>query len=294
MKIGLIDVDYHNYPNLALMKLSAYHKGKGDDVEWVNPLFGDYDIIYQAKVFTFTKDDNSIYKTKKLVKGGTGYDLSSKLPDEVEHTFPDYSLYDIKNTAYGYLSRGCPRGCPFCIVAQKEGKCSQKVANLSEWWNGQNNIKLLDPNITACADFPELMQQLIDSKAWVDFSQGLDIRLMTDEKLDLLNRVKTKMIHFAWDNPDDKITPKMLEKYVDKISGTYRKKRVYILTNFNSTHEQDLMRVYKLRDMGYDPYIMIYQKWAAPKITHKLQRWVNNKFIFRTVEVFGDYKGGKK
>lgn len=187
------------------------------------------------------------------------------------------------------MTRGCPRGCDFCIVKDKEGKASKKVADLSEWWNGQKNIVLLDPNITACPQFKELMQQLIDSKAWIDFTQGVDIRLMTDDKVELFNQCKTKMIHFAWDNPNDAITPKMLEKYVDKFKGTFRNKKVYVLTNFNSTHAQDLMRVYTLRDLGYDPYVMVYEKWSAPRETRLLQRWVNNKFVFRKCERFEDY-----
>lgn len=293
MKIGLVDVDGHNFPNIALMKLSTYHKAMGDEVEWVEPMFGEYDIVYKAKVFTFTKDDNEVYNASRIIKGGTGYDMTSKLPADVEHCYPDYAMYGIENTAYGYLTRGCPRGCPFCIVKNKEGQTSYKVANLDEWWRGQKEIVLLDPNITACPNFEELMGQLIESKAWVDFTQGLDIRLMTDAKASLLNECKVKMFHFAWDNPNDTITPQLLERYVDKFKYTFRRKRVYVLTNFNSTHEQDLMRVYRLREMGYDPFVMIYEKWKAPLKTKHLARWVNNKFIFRRIERFEDYDSSK-
>ena len=292
MNIGLVDVDNHNFPNLALMKLSAYHKSLGDNVEWANALFGEYDIVYQAKVFTFTRDDDICYNSKTIIRGGTGYDLTSKLPDNVEHICPDYSLYNIYDTAYGYLSRGCPRGCDFCIVKDKEGKQSIKVADLGEWWNGQRNITLLDPNITACKQCEELLMQLADSKAWIDFTQGVDIRLMTDRKAELFNSCKIKMIHFAWDNPNDTVTPKLLRQYVDAFKLDSRHKRVYVLTNFNSTHEQDLMRVYALKDMGYDPYVMIYAKWNAPAITKKLQRYVNNKFIFYSCENFDEYCKG--
>ena len=290
MRIGLVDVDSHKFPNLALMKISAWHRQRGDTVEWADPSIF-YDVVYKAKVFDgiYTKDDLRSYSCDKLIEGGTGYDLTSKLPPEIESCFPDYSLYGITDTAYGYLSRGCPRGCPFCIVGEKEGKQSYKVADLSNFWNGQKEIKLLDPNITACPDYFELMQQLADSKAWVDFTQGLDIRLMTDAKAEALNRVKYKMIHFAWDNFNDKIVEEKLKQYADVWKGTYRRRRVYILTNFGSTHEQDLYRIYKVKELGYSPYVMIYNKPSAPQITRRLQRWCNSPFIFRTCEDFKDY-----
>lgn len=279
MRIGLVDVDGHNFPNLALMKLSTYHKHLGDTVEWANSL-EKFDKIYMAKVFTFTKDDTFAYQCEDIVRGGTGYDLTSKLSAEVEKMFPDYSLYDCENVAYGYLTRGCPRGCPFCIVAKKEGKKSYKVADLKDFWNGQKEIKLLDPNILACPDWKDLMQQLIDSKANVDFTQGLDIRLMTSEKAGLIRQCKVKMLHFAWDNPNDLLTLEKLKEYCDAFGLTQRKKSVYVLTNYNSSHEQDLWRVNVLRELGYTPYVMIYDKFNAPKITRLLQRYVNNRYIF--------------
>ena len=138
MRIGLVDVDGHNFPNLCLMKLSAYHKAKGDEVEFAIPLL-PYDRIYMARVFddTYTHDDLTAYQCDDIRKGGTGYGLDNSLPYEVEHMFPDYSLYGITDTAYGFLTRGCPRGCHFCIVGRTEGLASRKVANLSEFWNGQ-------------------------------------------------------------------------------------------------------------------------------------------------------------
>lgn len=288
MKIGLVDVDGHRFPNLALMKISSWHKGAGDTVEWAGSL-EHYDKVYMAKVFTFTNDDLQAYRTEKFIKGGTGYDLASKLPEDIERCYPDYELYGIKDMAYGYLTRGCPRQCPFCIVGQKEGTNSYKVADLPQFWSEQRYIKLLDPNIIACPDWENLLGQLADSGAWVDFTQGIDIRLMTDEKAAAINKVKYSMLHFAWDNPADMGTLEKLKEYRSVWKGSQRNRSVYVLTNFDSTHEEDLYRVYALRELGYDPYIMIYDKIHAPKETRYLQRWVNNKRIFRTIKYFKDY-----
>lgn len=300
MKIGLIDVDGHNFPNLPLMKLSAHHKRKGDAVEWYNPLLAwkyPYDKVYMSKVFTFTPDYLHPVNASEIIRGGTGYyypDGGQPLPPEIEHIYPDYSLYSewTKDTAYGFLTRGCPRGCEFCIVGDKEGRRSRKVANLSEFWHGQKNIVLLDPNTIACPDWKDILQQLIDSKSWVDFSQGVDIRLMTEEKAEMIKRIKVKNIHFAWDRYEDKnkIIPKF-RMFKELTGWDKRKMTVYVLVNYDTTIEQDLERIYTIRDMGYWPYVMIYDKehTKSNDTVRKIQRWVNMRAIFTTVERFEDY-----
>ncbi len=295
MKIGLIDVDGHNYPNLALMKLSTWHKAQGDEVEWWWG-FSEYERVYMSKVFdeTYTPDIPEPLNAKEIVKGGTGYGLDIKLPDEIEHIYPDYSLYPelTKDTAYGFLTRGCPRGCHFCIVAGKEGRKSIKVADLSEWWNGQKNIVLMDANILACSQHGELFQQLIDSKAWVDINQGMDCRLLTKQNIEAINRLKLREIHFAWDYMrESKAVLRGLELYASlatrKPHGRYA--TVYCLTNYDTTMEENLYRIYTLRDMGYDPYVMIYDKPHAPREVRLLQRWCNNRLIFRAEPDFNKY-----
>lgn len=302
MRVGLIDVDGHNFPNIPLMKLSAWHKTRGDHVEWYQPLFsGHMDRVYMSKVFNFTPDYQYYVNADEIIKGGTGYSYPTggePLKSEIEHIYPDYGLYPTltKDTAYGFLTRGCPRGCEFCIVKTKEGKRAVKVADLAEFWNGQKNIVLLDPNLIACKEWAELLQQLIDSEAWVEVSQGLDIRMMTEEKAEMITRLRIKRVHFAWDRYQDKktIVPKF--KMFKELTGWDRRKMaVYILTNFDTTFEQDLERVYTIRDLGYDPFIMIYDKDKLPSAhpIRQLQRWVNNKFVFTKVETFDKYLGSK-
>ena len=296
LKIGLIDVDSHNFPNLCLMKLSAYHKAAGDTVEWWRP-FRRYDIVYKSRVFTdtYSKDEITVRNAARVIKGGTGYGTDNALPYNVEHTRPDYSLYpQFSGTAYGFLSRGCPRNCGFCIVSGKEGRKSVKTADLSEFWDGQKEIKLMDANLLACADHENLIEQLAQSRALVDFTQGLDIRLVNRDNISLLNRVRTKAVHFAWDNPNEDLTGHF-QRFLDFTTvKSSRNRRVYVLTNYGSTHEQDLYRVNTLRAMGFDPYVMIYERPTAPPITRHLQRWVNNKRIFYTVNDFSDYLPAKR
>ena len=164
------------------LKISAYHKAKGDEVEPWFPM-NHYDKVYMSKVFPGSADVDTVIYADEVERGGTGYfypDGGPPLPEEIEHIFPDYGLYPeaAAGRAYGFLTRGCPRQCGFCIVGKKEGTVSRQVADLSEFWNGQREIKLLDPNILACKDRERLLGELAASGAWVDFTQGLDVRLI--------------------------------------------------------------------------------------------------------------------
>jgi hypothetical protein len=304
MKIGLIDVDGHHFPNLALMRISSYHKSKGDEVEWwINDLF-HYDIIYMSKIFSnqYSPDVPEPINADVIIKGGTGYAITNidgkeiydkskdrVLPEEIEHCFPDYSIYPQFNFAVSLTSRGCPRGCSFCHVASKEGRKSVKVANVSDFWNGQSEIQVLDPNITACPDKRELFRQYMETGAIIDFNQGLDIRLINQDDINDINKMRLKVIHFAWDKPEDDLEPKF-QMFSEKFRRKSNIAMVYCLTNFNSTMEQNLYRIYTLRDLGYDPYVMIYDKPNAPKEIKQLQRWCNNKFIFKSCKKFEDYQ----
>lgn len=310
MRIGLIDVDGHNFPNLCLMKLSAYHKSKGDTVEWWWSDLVHYDVVYMSKVFSdaYSPDVPEPVNAEKVVKGGTGYaielidgkevyrkELDHDLPDEVEHIYPDYSLYPeytgwgqplTKQVAYGFLSRGCPRGCAFCHVAPKEGKRARKVADLSEFWRGQGKIVLSDPNLLACRDREDLLDQLRESGAKVELNQGIDARLITPEIATMLAEIKLVSAHFAMDTMKD-MEPviKGLRNYIEAYKATgkkwgWRKAMVYVLTNFDTTHAQDMERIKAIQAVGAWPYVMVYNKPSAPKITRRLQRWTNNIMLY--------------
>lgn len=305
MNIGLYDVDSHNYPNLPLMKISAWHKARGDDVEFVIPI-KHYDKIYVSKVFgdEYSQISNVCLRADEIVYGGTGFaitvengkevyhkDRDKSLPYEIEHIYPDYSLYPnlTKDTAFGFLTRGCCNNCDFCIVSKKEGMYSQKVADLSEFWRGQKNIDLLDANLLACKDRVGLLEQLIESNARVDFTQGLDARFITEEIAKLLKRVNKKRVHFAFDfMKNERAIIRGLEIYKRVVGGADSDSVVYILTNFNTSIEEDLYRVQEIRRLGYLPDIRVYRKPSAPQLIKDLQRWCNNRILFRSCE-FMDY-----
>lgn len=313
MKIGLIDLDNTRFPNIALMKISGFYKSLGCDVDWYSPFEGHYDKVYISRVFSFTPDYAYYIDADEIIKGGSGYAISvgpdgkevydpakdTPLPPEIESTYPDYTLYPeaTKDTAYGFLTRGCPRGCGFCIVGAKEGRCSRQVAQLSDFYSGQKNIVLCDPNILACKDSVKLLKELAETKARVNFNQGLDIRLMTEEKAKLIDQIRVKEIHFAWDRYEDKniILPKLkmfAEICHHKAHG--HKATVYTIVNYDTTIEQDLERIYTLRDLDYWAYVMIYDKQHAAPEYKRLQRWCNMRAVFGAIPNFEDYKKSKR
>ena len=292
MKIGLIDVDSHNWPNLAIMKLSAYHRARGDNVSWVWSFVEHFDLVYKSRVFddTYTQEEPTFPNADKVICGGTGYDLTNRLPDEVEHICPDYSIYPQYQHAYGFLTRGCPRGCHFCIVGEKEGRRSVQVAQPDEFLRGQKILKLLDPNLLACGDHERILQDLAGCGARVDFTQGLDARLLNPDNVQLLRAVKMKRLHLAWDREED--SDAVLRGITLLTAGGLRPWRfiVYVLTGYDTTLEFDLHRVYTLRRLGINPYIMIYNKPQASRVLKDLQGCVNNRWIWARCDTFEKYE----
>lgn len=310
MNIGLVDVEKYNnpqkiFPNIPLMKISAWHKSIGDNVEWLE-IGKHYDKVYVSKVFSFSKDfPGLLINANEVIYGGSGYAISlvagkeiydkekdKPLSQEIENMFPDYELYGITDTAYGFITRGCPRGCFFCHVKDMQGTTPHRVARLSDFWNGQKNIVLLDPNITAFCGWKAVFQELIDSKAFIDFSQGLDIRCMTKEKTEMLMQMKIKLLHFAWDRYEDGkwIKPK-LKEFREISNWDKNKVVVYVLTNYDTTIQQDLERVMYIRSLYLHPYIMRYDKEHIPKrhILNALARWCNMPAVFWKYQTFEEY-----
>ena len=291
MLIGLHDSDNTGFPNFALMKLSAYHKAQGDAVEWWNPLL-TYDRVYSSKVFTFTPECQ--YLPENTIKGGTGYGIMDELPEAVDAMFPDYSIYPKCDHAIGFLTRGCIRKCPWCIVPKKEGV----VRSYRTWREvkrpDSRDIVFMDNNVLACQHGLEQIEDMGGQDVRVDFNQGLDARLITDDVAKLLARLKwIRQLRMAAD------TDTMLDVALAAIDrlGKYGVKPykvfVYVLVQDIESAER---RVLKLREIGADPFAQPYRDFTTnaepPKEQRDFARWVNHKAIFKTVKTFEEYKGG--
>jgi len=297
LKIGLFDID-SKYHNLALMKLSAYHKQKGDETELYSPLFlKTYDRIYISKIFTEFNINEYYIPENFYMAGGSGFDLKRKLPREIEHLMPDYSLYNL-NYSLGFTTRGCIRNCKFCIVPEKEGKIREH-AEVEEFLNPKSNIVvLLDNNFLALPSHIKKLQKYI-KKGWrMDFNQGLDLRLINKENAKLLTKISYKeMIRFAWDNIKDETEIISGLELVIKAGISPRNITVYVLIGFDTTFEEDLYRIKRLRDIkdkrgSIKPYVMNYNNSLKSRKYKDFMRWVNNPWIFKSCE-WEEYKKWK-
>lgn len=292
MKIGLIDVDGHNFPNLALMKLSAYHKANGDTVDWYEPLFGHYDKVYMSKVFTFTPDYEYFIDADDVIKGGTGYKLYDKvLPEEVDRTFPDYTIYPQYDFAIGFLTRGCIRKCPWCVVPKKEGAlkpyCDWKSIKRAD----SDKIVFMDNNVLASEYGIEQMRSMVGQNVKIDFNQGLDARLITDEIAKLLSQLKwISTIRLACDT--SQMIP-IVEKAVQKL-GKYGVKpyRIFVYTLIQDIDEA-YQRIKALDKLGVKPFAQPYRDFETNYVNpeHKhLARWCNHKATHYSIP-FEEYTG---
>ena len=286
MKIGIIDVDGHNFPNLALMKIAGWHKSNGDDVDWAFH-FAHYDRVYKAKVFTFTPDDETAIDADEIVKGGTGYDIASHLPEEIDAwTKPDYSIYGFAFSIQFY-SRGCIRHCPFCLVNDKEGNI--RPVTPMELNPGGKWIEVLDNNFFANPEWREAIRHLKAQGQPVNF-HGVDIRIMDAEQAEAIKGLRLKRnIHIAWDIPQVDLTDKLKE--IIKIIPAY-KLSCYVLVGFNSTPEQDLYRVRTLKSLGITPFVQPFRdyenKTQPSQYAKDFARWANRVWSLKSCD-FLDY-----
>lgn len=297
MKVGLIDVDGHNFPNLALMKLSAWHKAQGDEVEWYNGLEW-YDRVYMSKVFTFTADDLRVIQASETIKGGTGYDMHTLLPTNVEHILPDYLLYPKSEkydgqTAFGFLTRGCPNRCKWCIVPMKEGKVREN-ADIEEFLDGKKKAILMDNNVLASEFGIRQIEKIVKMKLRVDFNQGLDARLIDNAVANLLAKVKwIDYIRLACDK----------HSQIQEIKKAYKllQKHGYSRKIFCYTLIQELKESYDRinhfrNEKWFIPHAQPYRDFTShlrvPDWQSDMARWANRTELFRSCD-FKDYRPRK-
>lgn len=290
MKIRLLATD-SKIPNYAIMKISTYHKRLGDDVDWYDPIFDmfDTDILYESKVFTFTPEYQYYPVNAKIVRGGTGFDLKTKLPEEIESIDElDYSLYPDCDYSIVFTTRGCIRKCPFCVVPEKEGLIHN--VSIPKLNPKSKYIKILDNNFFANKTWRENLELLKSFNQPLEFNQGIDLRLLNEEQCLAISKCKIKQIYCAWDNYNDKdkILPKikMLCKYVKPYKIT-----CYVLVGFENKEivDTDLERVMTLKELGVNPFAMGYidfydPKYEKSKSVKDFCRWVNMKATFKSVK----------
>lgn len=291
MKIGLIDVDGHHFPNIALMKIASWHRMRGDNVEWAFA-FSDYDRIYKSKIFTFTPDDLIDYQCTDIRKGGTGYDIKSRLPIEIDqHKGLAYDLYPYCRFSVQFYSRGCVRHCPFCLVHDKEGEINS--VEPMEWNPRAEWIEVLDNNFFAAPRWRKAVEDLQRQNLPVKF-HGVDLRIMDEEQAEALNSLRLKgYVHVAWDIPQQDLTPQIeaITKYIKPY-----KLVCYVLVGFNSTREQDLYRLRTLKQFGIQPFVQPFRdydnKRKPTQYEMDLARWANRAWIFKSTD-FMEFKPRK-
>lgn len=279
VRVAIAQVD-GKWPNLALAKIAAWERSRGSDVELFNALF-EYDLVYASKVFTDTPDDG--YLPEKAWRAGSGYDLETALPYVIEAMRPDWSLWPAWPHDMGYSTRGCIRRCPFCVVPEKEGNL-RVVAEFGDVWTGRDELILLDANLTAAPldHFQKVCGEATSRGVALNFSQGLDARLLTDEHAEILRRTKTtKTIHMAFDHVRDEPAVRAAIATMQRAGWPASRLMFYVLIGFDSTHEENLYRVHLVRSLGADPFVMPFKR--DDPYQRRFARWVNNKVAFKSM-----------
>lgn len=298
LRIGLIDVDGGKFPNLALMKLSACHKSQGDEVEWVEPMYWDYDRVYQSKIFTFSPDIDRTFPCE-VIKGGTGYDLHAVLPSEIDRLQPDYSIYPQvdKKTAYGFLTRGCPNRCKWCVVPIKEGAVRPYMDVDEIAIDGRTNLVLMDNNILACDYGLEQIEKIIKRGYRVDFNQALDARLVTDEIAKMLAKVRwLSHIRFGCDTPKQIGECERAMQMIDSYCDTPRSYLMYAMITGNMQEDYERLSYFR----GFKRVRVVAQpfrdfnnpKQVIPQWQKDMARFAMRREFWTTMD-FKDFKPRK-
>lgn len=284
MIIGLHDADKENrprmkrlFPNYALMKIAAYHKLLGDSVEWWDK-HKTYDRVYSSKVFGFTPENPDL--PADTVKGGTGYGLFSELPSEIDEMFPDYSLYPNCDYAIGYITRGCPNHCRWCIVPKKEGQ----IHAYRDWRDlvrpDSDKLVLMDNNILSCGYGIEQLESLIDSSYKIDLNQGMDVRLVTDEIAQILAKIKwIRYLRFSCDTIPQIEAIHKAAKLLGKYGIRPSKMFVYLLVTSDLKNAE--YRVEQLKTLrGVSIYAQPERNERMGIMPNKLQREFAQRYIY--------------
>lgn len=290
MKIGLIDVDGHNgHPNLALMRLSAWHKAQSDTVEWWNG-FEHYDRVYMSKVFTFAPDVDTVISADEIIRGGTGYKDYGSLPPEIEATYPDYSIYPNFKAAIGFLTRGCIRNCPWCIVPRKEGHIRPAATWQEIKRPDSRKIVFLDNNVLACDHGLQQIEDMGGKPVWVDFNQGLDARLITPEVAKMLADLRwIRWVRMSCDTTA--MIPWVIQAAQNLTNAGISRSRLWcyvLVQDISQAHEI----VLTLDRWGITPFAQPYRDYDGGEPTEEQRdfaRWVNNKAVFNSCD-WKDYK----
>ena len=289
MRIGLVDIDGHNFPNLALMKLAAWHKAQGDTAVLTTPEdVGDFDCGYASKVFSFTPMPEL---PGSFEIGGAGVNLSKSLTEEIEHICPDYDLYGL-DYSLGFLTRGCVRKCPWCVVPEKEGAIHAH-ADIEEFAR-HRDVVLMDNNVLASDHGLRQIEKIAAMNLRMDFNQGLDARLIDDGVARLLAKVKwLKPIRLACDRSD--MIPHV-QKAVELLRWHNATPRAYFVYVLVKDIGDALERIRFLKMLNVDPFAQPFRDFktnAEPTAEQKaFARWVNHKAIFKSV-LWEDYRREK-
>ncbi len=282
MKIALEALDGHHFPNLALMRLSAWHKAQGDSVEWWNG-FTHYDRVYLSKVFTFTPDFDTVIDADEVITGGTGYRDYRSLPPEVEAASPDYSIYPWYQRAVGFLTRGCIRHCSWCIVPRKEGYIHPAATWEQVKRPDSREIVFLDNNVLASDFGLEQIGRMGRERVWVDFNQGLDARLITPETAALLADLHwIRFVRLSCDTSDMLPVIEQAAAYLREAGVAVSRLWAYVLVqDVDDAHR----RVLALEKIGFTPFAQPYRDYDGgepPDEQKAFARWVNVRSVHRS------------